>query len=137
MPPSPSRLSTRWPITVRPIRLSSGTSLEVSPTGCPTESPGLAETLCRAEHELRAAEERHRPAVRSRHRRVPDLRRPSAVHERSLARDRAFASRPKEVRLQLDRGEAGAALGKAEDAPVTAGRVRECDHRRGMEVTVG
>ena len=40
------------------------------------------------QHELRAAEERHRAPVRVADRRVPELRRPAAVRELRLARDR-------------------------------------------------
>ena len=46
-----------------------------------------------AQHELRAAEERHRAPVCVAHRRVPELRRPAAVRELRLARDRALRAR--------------------------------------------
>ncbi len=58
-------------------------------------------------------------------RRVPDLRRPAAVHEPRLALDRPLARAAEEVRLQLDRGEAGRSLGQVEDAAVAARRVGE------------
>src|SRR5437764_12811477 len=72
------------------------------------------------QHQLRAAEERDR-LLAAPNDRVPDLRRATAVPERRHAVEDTVARRAEEVRLQLDRREAGAAVGERRHASVPPG----------------
>src|SRR5205809_985903 len=87
----------------------------------PTDMSAVDQKLLRSQKQLGAAEERQLPAVGCGQDGVPELRRPAAVDESCLARERPFPRRAQEVRLQLDRREARGALRQAEDAAVAAG----------------
>ena len=94
-------------------------------------------TVSRVQHELRAAKERERTLVVSgEHGRVPDVRRAAEVDGASLAPKEPLASRAQEVRLQLDRGEAGRAVWEVRDARIPHARVGERHDRACVEVPV-
>src|SRR5436190_7118733 len=90
------------------------------------------------EDHLRAPKERDRGAafLNADHC-VPDLRRAAKVHGGGAAENRAVSRGAEEVRLQLEGGEAARALRQVRDAAVAAARVRERDHRRGVQEAVG
>src|SRR4029077_3585422 len=105
----------------------------------PTGAGGDGETqrgYARGQDQLGTGEERHAPSFCIGDGGVPDLRRPTAVHEPRLALDRALVCAAEEVRLQLDGGEAGRALRQVEDAAIAAGGVGEPDDGSRMEVAV-
>ena len=71
------------------------------------------------------------------HHGVPDLRRPPGVRVRRDGGDPALADRAQEVRLQLDRGEPGRAVGEQRAGGQPAGGVGQRDHGGRVQVAVG
>src|SRR5262249_41892033 len=89
----------------------------------------------RVQDQLRATKERNRLFAVA-HRRVPDLRGTAGVRTHGLALERSLARRAEEVRLQLDRREAGPALRQRREAPVPARSVGGGADRSCVEIPV-
>ena len=72
-----------------------------------------------------------------RHLGIPDLRGPAPMHARGNAGNRAFARGIQKIGLEFDGREVVRPAGEIGDGPITAGRVRQGDDRRRVQIPVG